>query len=56
LDITEEPEGDDQKKLKQMLNYLLIILYYNLNININKFITDESYMEEKIKEENFKNI
>jgi hypothetical protein len=52
--VTEEPESEGEKKYKQMLKYLLIILYYNLKINTNKFITDESYMEEKIKEESFK--
>jgi hypothetical protein len=54
FNVTEKPESDNQKKYKRMLTYLLIIQYYNLNINMNKFVTDESYMEEKIKEESFK--
>jgi hypothetical protein len=49
--VTEEPEGDNQTEYDRMLKYLMIILYYVLNINTNKFVTDE---REKIKEESFK--
>jgi hypothetical protein len=52
--VTEEPEGNNQTEYDRMLKYLMIILYYNLDINTNKFVTDESYREEKIKEESFK--
>jgi hypothetical protein len=32
----------------------MIILYYNLDINVDKFVNDERYMEEEMKEESFK--
>jgi hypothetical protein len=52
--VTEEVESDDLKKLKQLLKHLLIIQYYKLPINQYRFIFDEPYQEEIIKEESFK--
>jgi hypothetical protein len=54
LNVTEKSEGDTQKQLKQLLKHVFIILYYKLDINANKFITDGSYREEMIKGESFK--
>jgi hypothetical protein len=54
LSVTEKSEGEAQKQLKQLLKHVLIILYYKLDINVNKFITDGSYREEMIKVESFK--
>jgi hypothetical protein len=54
LNITKKPENDIQAKYERMLKYLLIIQYYKLSINITKFVNDESFLEEKIKEKSFK--
>jgi hypothetical protein len=54
LSVTEEPEGDNQTEYYRMLKYIMIIRYYGLDFNINKFVNDGSYGEEKIKEESFK--
>jgi hypothetical protein len=37
-----------------MLKYVLIIQYYKLPINEYKFVTDESYLEEYVKQNDFK--
>jgi hypothetical protein len=52
--IGEEPEGEEQKKFKQMLKYVLIIQYYKLPINEYKFVSDESYLEEYVNQTDFK--
>jgi hypothetical protein len=52
----DDEDDEDEKKFKQILKHLLIIQYYKLPVNQYRFIFNEFYQEEIIKEKSLKNI